>query len=127
MKNTILTITFIVLSMLPYLSVQDCTNGWWITGYYVPYEKDFKGKKVPLNVGGQIFSFKEDFIADVKIQGSGYTEAGWVLSCCWERRNGIIGACGKTLTPMAAVARDPRLFQCGLMIVVSLIATSDNA
>ena len=93
--------------------VGDCSTGWQITGYYVPDEKDFKGVKVDLNVGGTVYKFKEDFVKAVKMQGSGYSEYGWVLACCWQKRSGIIGACGKNLEKLAAVARDASLYKCG--------------
>ena len=95
------------------IEVGDCSDGWRITGYYVPDEKDFHGAKVDLNVGGTVYKFKEDFIKAVKMQGSGYSEYGWVLACCWQKRSGIIGACGRELVKLAAVARDPSIYRCG--------------
>ncbi len=90
----------------------ECSDGWRITGYYVPNEKDFTGQKVNIKVGGTTYSLKEKFVRAVKMQGSGYTEEGWILSCCWQKRSSIIGACGKPLNKLAAVARDSNLFKC---------------
>ena len=106
---------FSIIGDLP----SECSDGWRITGYYVPEEKDFHGKKVDLNVGGTVYQFKEDFISSVKMQGSGYSEYGWVLACCWQKRSGIIGACGRELTKLAAVARDASLYKCGQCLKIN--------
>ncbi len=101
------------------LGLESCSSGWYITGYYIPHEKDFKGPKVSLNVKGTTYKFKQDFIKAVKLEGDGETEYGWYLHCCWSKETKIIGACGTELKPMQSVARDPALMRCGRTLQIN--------
>ena len=100
-------------------TVTACSKGWKITGYYVPYESDFKGKKVKLVVEGKTYMLKEDFIKAAKMEGDGKTEEGWILNCCpWHRATKIIGSCNKELFPLQAVARDKK-YRCGTVFKIN--------
>ena len=89
-----------------------CSSGLYITGYFIPDEKDFKGPKVSINIHGETYHFKEDFVKAVKMEGDGKSEYGWYLHCCWSKASSIIGACGKELIPMKSVARDTAMMKC---------------
>ena len=101
-------------------TIGGCSSGWYITGYYVPFESDFNGPKVKLTVEGRNYMLKDDFIKAARVQGDGKTEEGWILNCCpWHRATKIIGACEKELFTLQAVARDPALFKCGTKLKIN--------
>ncbi|MEM2785758.1 MAG: 3D domain-containing protein [Candidatus Nitrosotenuis sp.] len=54
----------------------DCTGGWHITGYYTPLETDYVGKLITINVDETVYELREDFVADLKIEGWGKTISG---------------------------------------------------
>ncbi|MEM3064378.1 MAG: 3D domain-containing protein [Candidatus Nitrosotenuis sp.] len=54
----------------------DCTGGWYITGYYTPVETDYVGKLITIRVDGAPYELREDFVADLKIEGWGRTGSG---------------------------------------------------
>jgi len=56
-----------------------CTSGWYVTGYYTPHESDFSGNLIQIQAEGQSLQVKEDFIAEVKIEGWGKLETGLYL------------------------------------------------
>ncbi len=56
-----------------------CTSGWYVTGYYTPYEADFSGNKIQIQVEGQTLQVKEDFIDEIKTEGWGKLESGVYL------------------------------------------------
>ena len=90
-----------------------CTDGWEIAGYYTPDERDFIGPKIEVKVNKTIYEFKEDFVQEVRIQGTGKTEYGWFLTCCWEKRERKVGTCDQTLVKLTSVMREPLLYDCG--------------
>ena len=105
-------------SVLGTEAATNCSSGWKITGYNIPSEKDFKGPKVDLVVGGTKYQFREDFIKTVKMEGDGLSDYGWYLHCCWSKATKIIGACEKELVTMQSVARDPALMRCGTSVEI---------
>jgi len=60
---------------------QDCSDGWYITGYYTPFEDDFTGELEQIKIDGHEFEFDKDFLQTVKIEGWGKTKSnqfvGW--------------------------------------------------
>lgn len=59
----------------------DCSEDWYVTGYYTPIENNFYSATVKYvhvdRLGWR--SFPPQFIADVRIEGWGKTKDGWYL------------------------------------------------
>lgn len=70
---------FIALGLIPTsiiimtLQNQDCTDGWYITGYYTPKESDFNSTKISIEIDGETYEFDEKFVKAVKVEGWGKT------------------------------------------------------
>ena len=59
------------------LKEANCSNGWYITGYFLPVESDYSNKKVKtIHVQGKTRTFSEKFLDDVNIEGWGLTLKG---------------------------------------------------
>ena len=57
-----------------------CSQGWTLTGYFTPVEKDFSGTADFVHVNGVgEESFAEAFLKAVKMEGWGRTRHGWYL------------------------------------------------
>lgn len=57
-----------------------CSQGWTLTGYFTPVEKDFSGTADFVHVNGVgEESFAEAFLKAVKMEGWGKTRHGWYL------------------------------------------------
>ena len=98
---------------------QACSVGWKITGYYVPFESDYTGKKIPVQVGGVTYQLKEDFVSAVRMEGDGKTMEGWILNCCpFARATKVIGSCNKELRELEAVARDAQMMKCDTSVTI---------
>lgn len=54
----------------------DCTGGWYVTGYYTPLEIDYIGKLITITVDDASYELREDFVADLKIEGWGKAISG---------------------------------------------------
>lgn len=89
---TVLVVTLITVSIIPAFSQsqiilnmdttstsQNCSDGWYITGYFLPIEIDYSSKMIPILIDGKAYSFKNDFVKEVKIQGWGKTISGEYL------------------------------------------------
>ncbi|NQV39998.1 MAG: hypothetical protein HQ505_05605 [Nitrosopumilus sp.] len=53
-----------------------CSYGWYVTGYFVPIEKDYSGKFITISINENTREFRQDFINTVKIEGWGKTLSG---------------------------------------------------
>jgi len=53
-----------------------CTDGWYITGYFVPVESDYAGKFITINIDETQREFREDFVISLKTEGWGKTLSG---------------------------------------------------
>ena len=53
-----------------------CTSDWYITGYFLPIESDYSGELVEVSVNEVKQFYLADFLANVKIEGWGRTNAG---------------------------------------------------
>src|ERR1043166_5407923 len=57
-----------------------CSEGWYITGYYVPREDELPGDAEEINVArvGNL-SFSQEFLNETRTEGWGITRFGWAL------------------------------------------------
>ena len=63
----------------PSVTTPICSDGWYITGYFLPLEIDYSSKINSIVIDGKMYSFKNDFVNEVKIQGWGKTTFGKYL------------------------------------------------
>ena len=55
---------------------EDCSDGWTVTGYYIPLESDFIGNFITIIIDGETRQFKQDFVDSIKVEGWGKTLLG---------------------------------------------------
>ena len=53
-----------------------CTDGWKVTGYFVPVEEDYSGKTATITINDESRDFKQDFVDVIMIEGWGRTISG---------------------------------------------------
>jgi len=58
---------------------QDCSNGWYVTGYYTPFEEDFAGESTQIQIDGKEFKFDNEFLKTIKTEGWGKTKSNQYL------------------------------------------------
>lgn len=71
--------TNFLLSMMQNQDAQrfvSCTDGWYVTGYFVPVEKDYSDEFIIINIGETQREFRQDFVDAIKIEGWGKTLSG---------------------------------------------------
>lgn len=71
--------TNFLLSMMQNQDVQQfvsCSDGWYVTGYFVPVEKDYSDEFIIININEIQREFRQDFVDAVKIEGWGKTLHG---------------------------------------------------
>ncbi|KAF6248001.1 hypothetical protein C6990_00720 [Nitrosopumilus sp. b3] len=71
--------TNFLLSMMQNQDTQrfvSCTDGWYVTGYFVPVEKDYSDEFIIINIGETQREFRQDFVDAIKIEGWGKTLSG---------------------------------------------------
>ena len=81
---------------------QSCSDGWYITGYYVPRENELPGPAEQIEVERfGTMSFSEEFLSETRTEGWGITRFGWALGSygnAWHRSDsGPLDASGKLL------------------------------
>jgi 3D (Asp-Asp-Asp) domain-containing protein len=74
--NFLITDAIIKQDLLGHSRFSDCTDGWYITGYYTPLETDYISELITINADGTSYELKEDFVADLKIEGWGKASSG---------------------------------------------------
>ena len=91
--------------------LQTCSEGWYITGYYVPREDELPDEAEQISVErmGDL-SFSQKFLNEIRTEGWGITRFGWALgyySGRWHRSDvGALDAAGNVLVDGAiAIAR----------------------
>ena len=102
-----------------------CSDGWYITGYYVPQENELPGDAEQVevkNVGS--LSFSREFLSETRTEGWGITRFGWALgyySSEWHRSDaGPLDAAGNLLTD-GAIAIDRSLIPHGAQVQISTL------
>jgi 3D (Asp-Asp-Asp) domain-containing protein len=102
-----------------------CSDGWYITGYYVPRENELPGDAEPIDVErvGNL-SFSEEFLNETRTEGWGITRFGWALGYYgggWHRSDsGSLDASGKALSD-GAIAIDRSLIPSGAQVQISTL------
>jgi 3D (Asp-Asp-Asp) domain-containing protein len=102
-----------------------CSDGWYITGYYVPKEEELPGTMEQIYVErvGNL-SFSDAFLGETRIEGWGITRFGWSLgfhSGGWHRSDsGPLDAAGNLLT-LGAIAIDRTLVPNGAQVQISTL------
>ena len=102
-----------------------CSDGWYITGYYVPREDELPGDTEQISVErvGDL-SFSQKFLSETRTEGWGITRFGWALgyySGGWHRSDaGPLDASGKPLVD-GAIAIDRSLIPSGAQVQISTL------
>ena len=102
-----------------------CSDGWYITGYYVPKEDERPGTMEQIyveRVGNM--SFSDNVLKETRIEGWGITRFGWSLgyhSGGWHRSDaGPLDAAGNLLI-VGAIAIDRSLVPTGAQVQISTL------
>jgi 3D (Asp-Asp-Asp) domain-containing protein len=102
-----------------------CSEGWYITGYYVPREDDMPGTAEQIEVErvGNL-SFSQEFLSETRTEGWGITRFGWALgyhSGGWHRSDaGALDAAGNLLVD-GAIAVDHSVIPRGAQVQISTL------
>jgi len=103
----------------------NCSDGWYITGYYAPREDEMPGTAEEIYVerfGNQ--SFSQEFLKEIRTEGWGITRFGWSLgyhSGGWHRSDrGPLDAGGNLLTD-GAIAIDRAVIPRGAEVHISTL------
>ena len=68
--------TNFLLSMMQNQNTQQftsCSDGWYVTGYFVPVETDYSDEFITINISETQREFRQDFVDAIKIEGWGKT------------------------------------------------------
>jgi 3D (Asp-Asp-Asp) domain-containing protein len=90
-------------------SSHQCSDGWYVTGYFTPHESDYPGLRTSIRVEGKSYSFNAAFLRAVEIEGWGKTLAGDYIGHydgAWHFSHAAMDAHGKALKN-GAIAIDP--------------------
>jgi 3D (Asp-Asp-Asp) domain-containing protein len=103
----------------------NCSEGWYITGYYVPRENELPGDEEQIDVERLgTLSFSEEFLDETRTEGWGITRFGWALGYYgggWHRSDsGPLDASGKPLSD-GAIAIDRALIPSGAQVQISTL------
>ena len=102
-----------------------CSDGWYITGYYVPREEELPGTEAQIDVErvGNL-SFSQKFLNETRTEGWGITRFGWALgyySGGWHRSDaGPLDASGNPLT-VGSIAIDRSVIPRGAQVQISTL------
>lgn len=106
---------------------QTCSEGWYITGYYVPREDELPDTAEQISVErvGDL-SFSQKFLNEIRTEGWGITRFGWALgyySNAWHRSDaGPLDAAGNILVD-GAIAIDRSLIPSGANVQIGTLPT----
>jgi 3D (Asp-Asp-Asp) domain-containing protein len=102
-----------------------CSEGWYITGYFVPREDELRGTTEGIYVerAGN-FDFSQTFLNETRTEGWGITRFGWSLgyySGGWHRSDaGPLDASGKILSD-GVIAIDRSLIPPGSQVQITTL------
>lgn len=86
-----------------------CSDGWYITGYFTPHESDYSGPEESVMVQGAPYAFNAAFLKEIKTEGWGKTRLGNYIGHyddSWHFSDAAMDANGKALKE-DAIAIDP--------------------
>jgi len=103
-----------------------CSEGWYITGYYVPREDELPdtAEEIYVERVGKL-SFSQKFLSETHTEGWGITRFGWALGYYaggWHRSEGPLDAGGNPLVD-GAIAIDRSLIPPGAQVQISTLPT----
>ena len=102
-----------------------CSDGWYITGYYIPREDELPGDTEEINVERVgTLSFSQGFLNETRTEGWGITRFGWALGYYaggWHRSDsGALDASGNHLSE-GIIAIDRSLIPPGAQVQISTL------
>ena len=102
-----------------------CSDGWYITGYYVPREDELPGSDEQIDVQRiGSFNFSDKFLSETRTEGWGVTRFGWALGYYgggWHRSDsGPLDASGRPLID-GAIAIDRSLIPTGAQVQIATL------
>lgn len=103
----------------------NCSDGWYITGYYVPREDELPDTTEQINVErvGDL-SFSQKFLSEIRTEGWGITRFGWALGYYadgWHRSDsGPLDASGNILVE-GAIAIDRSVIPRGANVQIATL------
>jgi 3D (Asp-Asp-Asp) domain-containing protein len=107
------------------LTQSNCSDGWYITGYYIPREDELPDnpEQVYVEREGNL-SFSQKFLSETHTEGWGITRFGWALgyhSGGWHRSDtGALDAAGSPLK-VGAIAIDRSVIPRGAQVTISTL------
>lgn len=114
---------------------QNCTGGWYITGYSTPVEGDYNGSKQIVQVLSPTSSVQErefykSFLHDVEVEGWGRTLEGDYVGLVtndkqWHSSPYPVGSTDEPLKPHT-VAVDPNLIKIGQRLIIPTLPAPWN-
>lgn len=111
------------------VALEICSDGWKVTGYYVPVEDDFAGAETEINLAdGSAVKCNGAFLEATKVEGWGRTSEGWYLGWAggkWQRSASAENAHGKALA-VGSLAVDPNQIPLGSTVTIPTAATPWN-
>ena len=102
-----------------------CSDGWYITGYFVPREDELPGDDEQIEVQRVgTLTFSSEFLNHTRTEGWGITRFGWALGYYgggWHRSDsGPLDASGKPLSE-GVIAIDRSLIPSGSQVQISTL------
>ena len=102
-----------------------CSDGWYVTGYYIPREDELPGDTEEINVEHVgALSFSQEFLNETRTEGWGITRFGWALghyNDAWHRSDsGALDADGNLLSE-GIIAIDRSLIPSGAKVQISTL------
>jgi len=107
---------------------QNCSNGWNVSGYYLPLESDYTSTIIPVTIDTKIYNFKSDFVEEVKIQGWGKTFSGEYLGFydgAFHLSKTPLDSLGNNLI-VGSIATDPQSIQLGTKVTILTLPSPWN-
>lgn len=117
--------------IVPNGAALECSDGWYVTGYFTPDESDYRGEKEEVAVTNpqgesSTRAFYRAFIDVVEIEGFGKTLAGDYLGEQdgeWHSENGDLDRFGQPLKKGITVAVDPNVVPFGTELTIPSLPT----
>jgi 3D (Asp-Asp-Asp) domain-containing protein len=107
-----------------------CSNSWYITGYYTPFEEQFSGPSETIEVLEKgTNTFPSDFLRFARLEGWAKTRFGWYLgyySGKYHSSPDPLNAVGEPLHEGKSLAVDTRVIKYGTPVRIPGLPTPWN-